>query len=167
MTKQQRIEAQAAFLTAYELCANVVTAAYEVGIDRTLIYYWQEHDETFSMLFHEADKAANAHIEAEIRRRAIDGVVEPVISQGQLAYNYEPVLDEEGNQKLDSRGKPMYKRGEMITTRKYSDVLLMFYAKQRMPSYREKQQVEVTGHVDVSGFKELLMQRLARLEENG
>ena len=138
MTNHERLIAQAAFLTEYELCANIVTAAYRSGIDRKLVYYWQEHDESFSMAFNMADKAANAHIEAEIRRRAIDGVEEPVISQGQPVYEYEPILDEEGKQRYDSKGKPMYKRGRMLTIRKYSDTLLIFYAKRRMPEYREK-----------------------------
>ena len=139
MTAKQRIAAQAAFLAAYERTANVLRAAEQAEISRILVYYWLEHDEQFLLAYNLADKAANAHIEAEIRRRAIDGVEEPVVSQGQIAYEYEPVLDEEGNQKYDGKGRPMYQRGRMITTRKYSDTLLMFYAKRRMPEYRDKQ----------------------------
>ena len=55
------------------------------------------------------------NIEAEIHRRAIEGW------------------------DIASAGKPL---GVM---RKYSDVLLMFYAKKRMPEYREKQSMELTG----------------------
>ncbi len=138
MTAAQRIRAQAQFLDAYERTANILQASEQAEIDRTLVYYWQEHDEQFLFAFNIADKAANARIEAEIRRRAIEGVVEPIISQGQPVYEYEPDLDEEGNQKLDSKGKPIYKRGPMMMIRKYSDTLLIFYAKKRMPEYREK-----------------------------
>lgn len=138
MKAEQRIAAQVMFLSAYEHTANILASAEQAEIDRTLVYYWQEHDEQFSFAFHLADAAANARIEAEIRRRGIEGVEEPVVSMGQIAYEYEPVLDSEGKQKEDSKGKPMWKRGRMITTRKYSDTLLIFYAKRRMPEYRDK-----------------------------
>jgi hypothetical protein len=35
-----------------------------------------------------------------------------------------------------------------------------------MPEYREKQSVDLNVNVDASGFKELLQQRIARLEES-
>ena len=145
MTAAQRLEAQAAFLEAYEHTANVLRAAEQAEISREIVYYWLEHDEQFLFAYNLADKAANAHIEAEIRRRAIEGVVEPLVSQGQLVYEYEPVLDEQGNQRYDKAGKPMMKRGALLTTRKYSDTLLIFYSKKRMPEYREKQQIEHSG----------------------
>lgn len=138
MTAPQRIRAQAQFLAAYEHCANIIAAAEQSEIHRTLVYYWQEHDEIFGMAFNLADKAANAHIEAEIRRRGIEGVVEPVVSNGQLVYEDIAVLDDNGDQKKDDRGRPMWQRGRMITVRKYSDTLLIFYAKKRMPEYRDK-----------------------------
>ena len=110
MTPKQRIEAQAMFLAAYEETANVLMAAERAEIDRTLVYYWLEHDEQFGFTYNLADKAANMRIEAEIRRRAIEGWDEPLISAGK----------------------------RLGTVRKYSDVLLMFYAKRRMPEYRDK-----------------------------
>lgn len=155
LTSEQRLKAQAMFLAAYEQTANILTAAEQAEIDRTLVYYWQEHDEQFSLAFNLADRSANARIEAEIRRRAIEGIEEPVISQGQPAYEYEPVLDDEGNQKKDSKGKPMWRRGRMITTRKYSDTLLIFYAKRRMPEYRDKHQVDVNNHSFTRDTQEL------------
>lgn len=115
---EQRIKAQATFLAAYEHTANVLRAAEQAEIDRTLVYYWLEHDENFHFAYHIADEAANKHIEAEIRRRAIEGWDEPLISAGK----------------------------RLGTVRKYSDVLLMFYAKKRIPEYRDKQQSDVTIH---------------------
>jgi hypothetical protein len=145
---EQRIKAQSLFLEAYERTANIVEAAKQAEIDRTLVYYWQEHDEQFSLAFNLADKAANARIEAEIRRRAMEGIEEPIVSQGQPVYEYDPVLDKDGNQRQDSRGKLMWKRGRMLTTRKYSDTLLIFYAKRRMPEYRDKQpEIQVNNHL--------------------
>lgn len=162
MTVAQRIAAQAAFLEAYEHTANVLRAAEHAEISRDLVYYWLEHDERFNFAYHLADAAANAHIEAEIRRRAMDGVVEPLVSQGHLVYEYEPVVDADGNQKYDSKGKPMYQRGQLIVMRKYSDTLLIFYAKRRMPEYREKQQVDINPMgTDVQALQDTILQALA------
>ncbi len=111
MTAKQRLEAQSAFLEAYEKTANILRAAEQAEISREIVYYWLEHDEQFLMVFNLADKAANAHIEAEIRRRAIEGWEEPLVSAGK----------------------------RLGTVRKYSDTLLIFYAKRRMPEYRDKQ----------------------------
>lgn len=161
MTVKQRLEAQAAFLEAYEHTANILRAAEQTEISREIVYYWLEHDERFLFAYNLADAAANAHIEAEIRRRAMEGVQEPLISQGQLVYEYEPVLDEDGNQKYDSKGKPIYQRGALLTVRKYSDTLLIFYAKRRMPEYREKSQVDVSMPTDMRALQETIMQALA------
>ena len=125
MTAEQRIRAQALFLDAYERTANILVAAEQAEIDRTLVYYWLEHDENFLLVYGIADKAANAHIDAEIRRRGIEGVVEPLVSAGRVVYDeYE-----------DADGKKQRKR---VVIRKYSDTLLIFYAKKRMPEYRDK-----------------------------
>src|SRR5260370_341720 len=67
LTPAQRLDAQAAFLEAYEKTANVLRAAEQAEISREIVYYWLEHDERFLFAYHLADAAANAHIEAEIR----------------------------------------------------------------------------------------------------
>jgi len=138
MTSEERKAAQEAFLTAYEKTANILTAAEQVGIDRKLVYYWQEHDEQFDLAFNLADKAANMNIEAEIHRRGVQGWQEPVWQMGQYC-------------------------GEIT---KYSDVLLIFYAKRRMPEYREHQHVEHSGSIDIAGAKDALLDKLSRLNEN-
>ena len=117
MTTEQRLEAQATFLEAYEHSANILRAAEQTEISREIVYYWLEHDERFLFAYHLADAAANAHIEAEIRRRAMEGWDEPVYQQG----------------------------ARVGTVRKYSDTLLIFYAKRRMPEYREKQALDVNN----------------------
>ncbi len=121
MSEKQRIEAQAAFLDAYEHTANVLTAAEESGIHRTLVYYWLEHDADFLFAYNLADSAANMRIEGEIRRRAIDGWDETTVEYG------IPIK----------------------TIHKYSDTLLIFYAKKRIPAYREKSQVDITSLLQV------------------
>jgi hypothetical protein len=119
MTAEQRDVAQQDFLKAYEKTANILTAAEQVNIDRTLVYYWLEHDEQFGLAFNLADKAANMNIEAEIHRRGVTGYQEPVWQLGKYC-------------------------GEMT---KYSDTLLIFYAKKRIPEYRDKQTVDVNANV--------------------
>ena len=143
MTSTQRKAAQAAFLATFEQSANVTQACRAAGIDRSMAYQWLEHDEQFSILYHQAEQIANDAIRAEIFRRGHDGVEEPVLNQGQLVYEYEPVLDENGEQRKDEKGKPMWKRGRMFTVRKYSDTLLIFLAKARMPEFRDKSSVDV------------------------
>lgn len=138
MTSKERKETQEAFLKAYEKTANILTAAEQVGIDRKLVYYWLEHDEQFGFAYNLADNAANMNIEAEIHRRGVQGWQEPVWQMGQYC------------------GK--------IT--KYSDTLLIFYAKRRMPEYRDHQHIEHSGSIDINGAKESLLDKLSRLSEN-
>ena len=132
MSDEERAETQTLFLAAYERTANIITAADEVGIDRTLPYYWQEHDEQFSIAYGLADKAANALIEAEIRSRAIDGWLEPLVSAGQ----------------------------HVADVRKKSDTLLIFLAKRRMPEYRDKQQDININNVNVQVERNELYARM-------
>ena len=115
MTTMQRKAAQAAFLAAFEKAANVTQACREAGIDRSTCYQWLEHDQQFSMLYHQAEQIANDAIRAEIFRRGHDGWDEDVYSFGKYQG----------------------------TVRKYSDTLLIFLAKARMPEFREKSQLDV------------------------
>ena len=118
MTPAQRRIVQAAFLAAFQETANLTSASEAAGIDRTLVRYWQEHDETFSFQYHAAEEVANDRLRAEIVRRAVEGWEEPVYQLGRYAG----------------------------TIRKYSDTLLIFQAKARMPEYRDKSpQLETDG----------------------
>jgi hypothetical protein len=125
MTAEQRIRAQAQFLDAYEKTANVLKAAEQAEVDRTLVYYWLEHDENFLFAYGIADKAVNVHIEAEIHRRGVEGVDKPLVSMGHLVY--------------EGKGKERKK----VVIREYSDTLLIFLAKKRMPEYRDRSAVTV------------------------
>jgi hypothetical protein len=91
--------------------------------------------------FHEAVEIAKGlardMVVAEIRRRAVEGVDRPLVFQGG-------------------------KTGETITEK--SDLLLMFYAKQLDPSFRENYQpvdVKVSGRIDINdSARERLAERL-------
>src|SRR5262249_29248549 len=141
-TKEQRKEAQEKFLKSFSSHGNVRLACMEAGIDRSIIHYWTEHDDEFSLQYNQAKSDVDDAIRAEIFRRGMEGDEEHVVSMGKVVFNRD--------------GKP-------LITRKRSDILLMFHAKARMPEYREKSQIEVKGKIDVAGAKELLMERLARL----
>lgn len=154
LTPAQRLDAQAAFLEAYEHNANILRAAEQAEISREIVYYWLEHDERFLFAYHLADAAANAHIESEIRRRAMEGVVKPLVSAGRLVY--DEYKDEDGKT-----------HKELLTVREYSDVLLIFYAKRRMPEYREKSQVDVNQTVtqDLRELQKTIMAALSHHPE--
>ena len=128
----RRKAAQAAFLAAFEKSANVTQACRAADIDRSTFYDWMEKYETFSLLYHQAEQTANDNIRAEIFRRGHDGWDEAVYQLGKY-------------------------RG---TVRKYSDTLLIFLAKARMPEFREKQSLEVTTPGSVEVYK-------VRIPDNG
>ncbi len=116
-TKQK----QHLFLEAFAEHGNVLLSAQKVGVHRTLVYKWLEHDEDFFFAFNQAKEDAKDVLRAEIYRRGKEGYDEPVYHLGRYQG----------------------------TVRKYSDTLLIFHAKALMSEYREKSQVDVTNHMQV------------------
>lgn len=143
MNSAQRKEAQEKFLKSFASNGIVRAACLAAGIDRTTVRYWEEHDEQFSMQYNLAKADVDDAIRAEIYRRAMFGEERYVTSIGKV---------------VEHEGKP-------LTYREKSDTLLIFHAKARMPEYRDRQQVEHSGSIDVAGARELLLQRLAQLKE--
>lgn len=125
------------FLDAFALSANVMLAAREAGVHRSTVYEWLEHDELFALAFNQAKEHAKDVIRAEIYRRAVQGWDEEVYQLAKFAG----------------------------TMRKYSDTLLIFHAKMLMPEYREKQQIELSGSLDITGAKETLLDKLSTLQQ--
>lgn len=96
----------------------------------------------------DALEEATDALEAEARRRALEGVNEPVVYQGQLTPVWE--YDPDGSISLDLvTGKPIQARNpdgspKWLTINKRSDALLMFQLKGlRRRVYGDKQ--EITG----------------------
>jgi hypothetical protein len=108
---------KSAFLEALAECGVIRTAANKAGIDRKSVYNWKANDPVFAELFDVAIEDANDAIRQEIRRRAVEGWLEPVYQQGQ----------------------------KVGTIRKYSDGLLRFLATSRMPEFRERVDVTTAG----------------------
>lgn len=117
------------FIDAFVLHGIVTRACQEVGIHRTLLRQWEEHDEKFSLAYNLAKEKVNDMYRDEARRRAVDGVETYVISQGKIVY----IKGE--NDELSP-----------LIERKYSDTMLQFIMKARMSEYREKSQVDVTSN---------------------
>jgi hypothetical protein len=96
---------------------NVSEAASAAKTGRTTVYEWRETDPVFAAAWDAALEEAVDALEAEVRRRAVEGVEEPIYYQGQ--------------------------RVGMV--RRYSDILLMFYLKRYRPQFRDQFKVEHSG----------------------
>lgn len=106
------------FLAAYAGSGNISHSARAAGVDRGTHYKWLA-DPAYAEAFKQADAQAGDILEAEARRRAVDGVDEPV-----GWYKGEP--------------------GGMV--RRYSDTLLIFLLKGRKPDvFGDRQRLEHTG----------------------
>ena len=97
--------AQQAFLAMYRETANVTRSAKAAGINARRHYDWLARDPEYVEKFEEAYLAACDELEAEARRRAVEGVKEPVY-QGGANVGYK---------------------------RRYSDTLLIFLLKGHLP----------------------------------
>ena len=131
LTAAEKRTAQDIFLREFAQSANLTAACRQAGIHHDTFYRWTEHDETFSFRYKQAEAEANDVVRAAIFRRAVVGVDKPLHYQGRV------VLDE---------------RGQRLTVKEYSDTLLIFLAKARMPEFRERQQVDISGQLDINGL---------------
>ena len=98
------------FLEALRNTGNVTLAADTAGVHRNTVYAAKHANEDFAMSWEAALDVAGATMEGEARRRAMEGVLEPV-----------------------------YYRGEAVgAIRKFSDTLLIFLLKAHNPKkYRD------------------------------
>lgn len=168
-TKEQRTAVQAAFLQVFADTANIRISCEAIGIDRSTFYQWLEHDTEFSVAYHQKELDANDALLAAAWERGVRGIEEPLVSMGQVVYEYEPALDDEGKQKYDSKGKPTMQRVAPITKRVYSDSVLLRLMSWRIPGFSEKtQDVNVNVNNTVTDlFTDLRMlsnEQLATLE---
>ena len=115
---------QTRFLEEFSKNANIGMAAKNSGVDRSLHYRWL-NDPEYVVAYEAALKTACDNIDAEIYRRGVTGVQEPVFYNG--------------------------KRVDAIT--KYDTTLLIFLAKGLMPGkYKDnyKADISLTGRVDTT-----------------
>lgn len=88
---------------------NVSRAASESGYKRQRVYDIRKAEKDFAEEWDDAIAEYEAVLEAELRRRAVDGIDEPIVYKGQVTN----------------------------TVKRYSDTLLMFYLKKINPAYRD------------------------------
>ena len=106
------------FCDALAQGSSVSAACSAARIGRRTAYDWRHEDGAFAAAWDEAVEAGTDYLEDEAKRRAAQGVDEPVFYQGE----------------------------QCGAVRKYSDTLLIFMLKARRPEkYRERANVELTG----------------------
>lgn len=119
-----------AFVESFRQVGNVTVAAEAAGISRATYYYWLERDDAFAQAVRQAEIEAVERLEAEARRRAVEGV---------------------------SREEGIFYKGFQIATKvvtEYSDTLLIFLLKGAKPEkYKDRQ--ELSGKVNIEVEKEM------------
>lgn len=149
------------FLSALADAATIGEAAAEAGIARKTAYRWKESDGEFAAAWDDAIESGTEVLEREATRRAVHGVEEPVIYQGQLTplfeYNPDGTLRMVETEELNAQGvpvrvsKPVQARNpdgspKFLTIRRPSDTLMIFMLKARRPNaYRERGSIDHTS----------------------
>lgn len=106
------------FLEALARTGSVVGAAAKAKVHRSTAYELKSADPAFAALWAEAEAVSVELMEAEARRRAVEGTLRPVFQGGK-------------------------KVGEVL---EYSDTLIIFLLKARRPDvYRDHAKVVVSG----------------------
>jgi hypothetical protein len=108
---------QQRFLKALIDTGSVSSAVAVAGTSRTRVYELRKANPAFAGTWQEAEEIAADRLEDEARRRAVEGVPEPLVSAGKLVR--------------DDDGQP-------ITIRRYSDNLLLALLKAHRPARRER-----------------------------
>ena len=143
--RKRTLANQDKFLVAYAECGVVKYACLAAGVTRQTFYNWRDHDQEFQKRFPDIKSDAIDTLEYAAYVQAVLGVEEPVVSAGKLIYNDD--------------GTP-----RMI--RKHSPQILITLLKANLPEkYKDKQQVEHTGSIDLTGARELLKAKLQSMRE--
>ncbi len=120
-------DCKARFLEALADTGIVYRAAKLAGTSRSRVYELRKADPDFAKAWAEAEEIAADRLEEEARRRAVDGVLEPVVSGGRV------VRDDEGNP---------------LAIRRYSDALLTIMLRARRPEQYRDQKLIHAGDPD-------------------
>lgn len=122
--------ARDAFLERLAQGLSVTGAAAGSSFCRDRFYVWRKEDVDFSTAWDSAVEAGTDVLEDEARRRAYEGVEEPVIAMGRVARDDD---------------------GTILKKRTYSDTLLLATLKRRRPSdWRERATIDanIAGKLD-------------------
>jgi hypothetical protein len=120
ITTRQR----ARFIQHLAQTANVTSSCAFAGFDRPSAYFFRKSDPEFAEAWADALEQSIDVLEAEARRRALEGDKEPVVNKDGLVY--------------DENGKPLY-------ISKRSDMLLVTLLKAHRPGRFQPQQQAVAA----------------------
>lgn len=130
-----------AVLEALEAGATYAEAAKSGGISYQTLRQWRAKDQRFDQACMLSIEAGTDLIEAEARRRAVDGVAKPVgFHQG---------------------------RHTGLFVRDYSDQLLVLLLKARRPElYRDSQTKQISADSQLTGAKDELLRKFAAADDS-
>lgn len=120
------------FLAALAKTGDVNASAKAANIHRSLAYAVRQRSNVFAAAWARAIQESIDDMIVEARRRAISGIEEPVIYQGQLCGRW---VDMAGN--TCSEDTPCA-RFVPLTVNKRSDILLMFLIKGKRVEYKDR-----------------------------
>jgi hypothetical protein len=157
------------FLKALAETGNVWASCRQAKVSRTTVYRRREEDAAFAAAWLDALEDSSDVLEFEARRRAHDGVDEPVIYQGELCGRWIGPDGQEATK--DTPGARMVP----LVVKKYSDSLLTLLLKANRPGkFRDNSRVEHTSppgspmrleHGASGGFFDCVRQTAAALAE--
>lgn len=150
---------QSRFLKALAECGVVASACRTARVSDATVYLLRKSNDDFRAAWEDALETATDALESEARRRALEGIREPVIYQGQPSPMWERDLD--GDIMLYPRDTPDGKGGTVVmreprqhvvggvpqylTIRKHSDPLLMFLLKANRKKFGDKASLELSN----------------------
>ncbi len=137
------------FVKALAATGNVTAAVALAGTSRTRVYARRMADPAFAAAWDDAEESAADELEAEARRRAVEGIEQPIISMGKLA------TDADGN---------------VVMVKRYSDALLVLLLKAHRPDkFRERGSVEISGPgekpIQVDDARQRLRDKIDKIAE--
>ena len=118
------------FLEHLAKSGNVSDSGRLAGVQRSTLYPWKETDPHFAFLWDDALEEAADALEAEARRRAVEGYDEPITYGGKIICNPET--------------------GSPLVRKKYSDGLMAFLLKAHRPSrFKTGHTEDQTGSISI------------------
>ena len=115
---------------------SITQACYEAGAGRSRHNYWLKNSEAYQLAYAEAEACAVEVWEAEVKRRAYEGVEEPVYQKGQLVG----------------------------FIRKYSDLLAIFHLKGARPEKYRDNYVAVQININLASEVQQARARVLKAE---
>lgn len=122
---------QEKFLTHLALSGNISEAGRVAEVQRGTLYKWKDTDPEFCGRWEDALEEAADCLEAEARRRAVDGYDEPITYGGKVVCNPET--------------------GHPLIRKKYSDGLMAFLLKAHRPArFKAAEGAAVSGAISIN-----------------